>query len=159
MLYCKSTKTAQREITMYKILLVLLLIPALASADDVYLTLGGWSVHSDKGYHIKKGDIVTYKDYNSNHKALIVDYKGFTVGTYENSYSNRTNLIGYTYRHKNISLVSAIATGYTDINVNGESCSIKIEKGCAIFSIGYSLSYLKVTYMLTSISLAFEFKL
>ena len=141
----------------------LLLIAFLVSANacaDFYLTLGGWSVH-DKKYIDTCANAKYYcirQKYNYNHKSLIVDYKGFTLGTYENSYFNRTNLIGYTYRKHGFSAIAAYGTGYRVENVDG-SCPVKLGKECLLLSVGYTFQNLKLSLMGDAAAVSFEFKI
>ncbi len=137
-------------------------------ALSTFITLGGWSVHSHKQYQTCKGDIgkksysikenCKYSAYNSNHKGLIAEYKGFTIGTYKNSYYKRTNLIGYTHRIKSFSIVAAYGTGY-NIKDLKDSCPIKIGKECLLISLGYTYRNAKISYLGGALSLAIEFSL
>jgi len=147
------------------ILMILVLFSGVAAADDIYLTLGGWSAHSHSSYQKCKGDRglsgYSIKDncesieYNNKHNSMIIDYKGFTLGTYKNSYFKRTNLIGYTYRIKGVSLVAAYGTGYNVKDVK-DTCPINIGKECLLFSVGYTYKHAKISYIGGAISLAFE---
>jgi len=45
-------------------------------AADIYLTLGGWSDHSDSGYEFCKSGVCEDVDYNEKHNAVIIDIEG-----------------------------------------------------------------------------------
>ena len=130
-------------------------------ALSTFITLGGWSVHDKKYIDICKdytADICVRRKYNSNHNSLIIDHKGFTIGTYKNSFYNRTNLIGYTYRIKSFSFAAAYGTGYR-IDGYSKACPLKLGKECALFSASYTYKNVKLSLMGEALSVAFEFKL
>ena len=145
-------------------------------ALSTFITLGGWSVHSESGYHdcnkqeksytqdmqtniVYENKQCTKSKYNYNHNAIIVEHDGYTIGTYKNSYFQRTNLIGYTYRHKNLSVTGAIGTGYTRLKNNDYACTLPAFGECVLITVSYSLEPLKVTLMGSALAVAFEFKL
>lgn len=149
------------------IILILALLSGAASADDIYFTLGGWSSHSDNQFRycpkqtqlevLVNGSECQDFDYNGNHKSVIVDYKGATIGTYKNSYGARTNLAGYTYRHKNYSATVAYGTGYVIDGID-DSCGIKIDgKGCLLVSLAYTIDIVKFSLMGQALAVSFEF--
>jgi hypothetical protein len=150
------------------ILMILVLFSGVAAADDIYLTLGGWSAHSHSSYpkctgsrnlsgYYMKSNCESIK-YNSNHQGIIIDYKGFTVGTYKNSYFSRTNLIGYTHRIKRFSFVAAYGTGYI-IEGARNDCTLRVGKECALLSLGYTYRSVKASLMGKALAVSFEFKL
>ena len=154
------------------ILMILVLFSGAAAADDIYLTLGGWSKHSDEYYEQCRPKIIgsdrlaiktKYEDcqdikYNGEHNSFIVDYKGLTIGTYKNSYGNRTNLAGYTYRKGGFSATAAYGTGYIVEGVRTD-CPLKIGKECALLSVGYTYKNVKASLMGTALAVSFEFNL
>jgi hypothetical protein len=154
------------------IILILALLSGAASADGIYFTLGGWSKHSDDDYEkcynkiIGSGrysfvsSLVECKNmkYNNAHDSVIIDYKGLTIGTYKNSYGNRTNLAGYTYRKGAFSATAAYGTGYR-INNIAETCPVKLGKECALFSVGYTYKNVKASLMGQALVFSFEFKI
>ena len=153
------------------ILLILALLSGSVFADDIYLTLGGWSVHDkkyiDSCFKFYDEKISPYRNkikpckrikYNGDHNSFIVDYKGLTIGTYKNSFYNRTNLIGYTYRKGGFSATTAYGTGYRVKNVD-DSCPLKVGKECALLSIGYTYKNVKASLMGKALAVSFEFKL
>ena len=143
------------------ILMILVLFSGVSAAEDIYLTLGGWSKHHKPYIDVcPKVLVVTcYKPkYNSEHNSFIVDYKGVTVGTYKNSFYKRTNLIGYTYRRGGFSATAAYGTGYRLKNVDN-SCPLKVGKECALLSVGYTYKNFKASLMGTALAVSFEFNL
>lgn len=130
-------------------------------ALSTFITLGGWSVHDKKYIDICKdytAEKCVRRKYNSNHNSLIIDYKGFTAGTYKNSFYNRTNLIGYTYRVKSFSFAAAYGTGYR-IDEYPKACPLKLGKECALLSASYTYKNVKLSLMGEALSVGFEFKL
>ncbi len=135
-------------------------------AADIYLTLGGWSYHPAMDYRKCSGEYSTPsykckdKKYNESHKSIILDVNGFTVGTFENSFNRRTNLIGYTYRFENnISLGAYYGTGYTGHEYNKDRCKTKFVNECVLLSIGYSIRPIKLSIMGKALAVSFEFKI
>ena len=128
-------------------------------ALSTFITLGGWSVHNDKYYISCYEDECEKKVYNYNHSAAIVEYNGYTIGTYKNSYFQRTNLIGYTYRHKKLSITGAIGTGYTKLKDIDYACTLPAFGECVLITVSYSLEPFKVTLMGSALAVAFEFNL
>ncbi len=131
------------------------MIEALLAAD-IYLTLGGWSDHSDDGYELCDDYSCERIEYNEKHSAVILDIDGFTVGTYQNSYNSRTNLIGYSYHWKDFAVTAAYGTGYTEIE---NACHVRLGKECLLITASYSFEPFKLSLMGDALALSFEFKL
>ena len=125
-------------------------------ALSTFITLGGWSVHSDGTYEDCRYIKCETKQYNYNHSAIVIEYDGYTIGTYKNSYFQRTNLIGYTYRHKKLSITGAIGSGYKEIE---NTCTLPAFGECVLITVSYSLEPFKVTLMGSALAVALEFKL
>ena len=124
-------------------------------AADFYLTLGGWSIHSEKTW--EKCTSYGYSEkYNGSHNAIILDVDGFTIGTYENSYGYRTNLAGYTHRIDKLSLTAAYGTGYKE---HTNTCTLDLGKECLLITAAYSSSPIKVSLVGDAVVLSLEFKL
>ncbi|MCP4272997.1 MAG: hypothetical protein GY781_13730 [Gammaproteobacteria bacterium] len=121
-------------------------------AADIYLTLGGWSEHGKKEYEHNG----VHQEYNGSHEAVILDYKGLTVGTFKNSYHSRTNLIGYTYHWNNFAITSAYGTGYREVL---GACRVDLGKECLLITASYSFEPFKLSLMGDALALSFEFKL
>ncbi len=129
-------------------------------ALSTFITLGGWSVHSDKNYsYCDDNDNCRKQSYNYNHSSIIVEYDGYTIGTYKNSYFERTNLIGYTYRKNQWSVTGAIGSGYSNLKKNDNTCSLPAFGECVLITVSYSLEPFKLTLMGHALAVAFEFKL
>ena len=169
---------------MFKYIIVLLAAMPLTATAETYITLGGWSVHGKKDFKscddlftysskrsssevirpaqtwksTKSGKKCNYDKYNGSHKAVIVDRKGLTIGTYVNSYGFRTNLAGYKKRWKSFSLGAYYGTGYTGKNWE-DGCKLKLAKECLLISASYSFRPLKVSFLGDAMALAFEFNL
>jgi len=129
-------------------------------ALSTFITLGGWSVHSDKTYMscYSEGECVKNK-YNYNHSAVIVEHDGYTMGTYKNSYFQRTNFIGYTYRHNQLAVTGAIGSGYSGLKNNDYTCVLPAFGECVLITVSYSLEPLKVILMGDALAVAFELEL
>ena len=128
---------------------------------STFITLGGWSVHDKKYIDICKDyttEFCIMRKYNRNHNSIIIDHKGFTVGTYKNSFYNRTNLIGYTYRLKSFSFVAAYGTGYR-IDEYSKACHLKLGKECALLSASYTYENVKLSLMGDALLFSFEFEI
>ncbi|MCP4273654.1 MAG: hypothetical protein GY781_17135 [Gammaproteobacteria bacterium] len=125
-------------------------------AADIYLTLGGWSDHSDDGYELCKEEYCERASYNENHNAIIADIGGFTIGTYENSYYERTNLVGYTYHWEGFAITGAYGTGYREVL---GACRVDLGKECLLITASYSFEPFKLSLMGDALALSFEFKL
>lgn len=134
------------------------MIEALLAAD-IYLTLGGVSIHSSGTYSecVAKNECIEV-NYNENHKAVILDVEGFTVGTFVNSFSERTNLVGYTHRIDDFSITAAYGTGYDD-HFGLDRCTIDLGKECLLVTASYSFEPFKLSLMSNSVAISFEFKL
>ena len=115
--------------TKIALLTALTLISSTCFCGEIYITLGGWSIHDKKYISNPKQEYDKYQSYrdagreyriednlrpkiNNEHNAFIVDYEGYTIGTYYNSYYKQTYLAGYTYRINRFSFVAAYSSGY-----------------------------------------------
>ena len=58
-------------------------------ADEVTVGLGGWSKHFGGEY--------SKHNLNEVNETISVEYKGFTVGTFNNSYAVQSQFIGYNW--------------------------------------------------------------
>lgn len=136
----------------------------LVLAADIFLTVGGWSQHVKGGYNDCPRPMARTEckrqviEYNNSHEALILEYEGFTVGTFKNSYGFRTNMIGYNYRWKDFGLGAYYGTGYRD-NEHFEPCQTDLGKECLLISASYSFEPFKLSLMHDALALSFEFKL
>ncbi len=106
-------------------------------ALSTFITLGGWSVHGEKYYddNIK---------YNGDHKAFIVDYKGYTLGRFKNSYKKTSYVAGYTFRAKSLYARIGISSGYEK---HPYSCIDTIKEGCLIFNFGAKYKFIDIGVM------------
>lgn len=70
--------------------------------------LGGWS------YHLNESDY----NYNSNHQLMAFEYKQWLVGTFENSFYDRTWLAGYNFKYEiaelEVGAVVGLSYGYEE---------------------------------------------
>ena len=126
---------------------------------STFITLGGWSSHFEPTYKLCDSDNpelgCTKEKFNYSHNMIMVDYKGFTVSTFKNSYYSKSYLMGYTYRYNNFSVLAGASTGYE----RGNRCDLDFGKYCAVVSLSYSFRPLKLTLVGQAVAVSFEFKL
>lgn len=89
------------------LILALALFTTTASATE--LLLGGWSKHY----------IDTDEEFNEEHNMIGLRENGWSIGTFTNSYYNRSVFVSKTfelYKYKDVSfnLVAGIVTGYEE---------------------------------------------
>ena len=135
-------------------------------AADIYLTLGGWSYHHERKYYkcsersVNGAVFCKDSDFNESHNSIILDYNGYTIGAFRNSFNKRTKLFGYTYRMKNNFSVGAYyGTGYRDFKYDNTKCSIHLLDECLLITASYSFEPFKISLMGDTLAASFEFKL
>lgn len=89
------------------LILALVLFTTTASATE--LLLGGWSKHF----------IDSPDKFNEDHNMLGARHNGWSIGTFENSYFNRSVFVSkdfelYEYKDLSLKLVAGIVTGYKE---------------------------------------------
>jgi L-rhamnose isomerase len=77
-------------------------------SGNLALYTGGWSKHFDEAE-----DNIYVDEFNEDHKLLGVQYEGFIVGQFYNSYNHKNYLLGYALENKHLLFINGFATNYT----------------------------------------------